>query len=247
MPILTMKRSLALTWLFVKEQLKEPVSLFWMIISPAATYYLLVYYRGGFSHSTSRYLENTSWFYAYVSSSVAFFGFSFYIIGRRESGFIRSFIYTMDAKLVFMLAQYLAYSLIALIYCAVFFGLTYFSFGPFEVFEFLHILGRFYVCYMLFSVFGILLSLLPLSFQNANTVFSVTSFVMLVLGVLSIRSESSVIDLVNVLNPLCLANSIMVGGVENNYFIVSGIFVLFIAIFLLSLRFLRINPVWSRY
>lgn len=247
MPIRTMKRSLALVWLFLKEQLKEPIAVFWMIVSPVSTYYLLTYYRAGLGVSVGSYLESTSWFYAYVSSSVAFFGFSFYIIGRRESGFIRSFIYTLGAKFVFMLAQYLAYSLIALIYGTVFFVLTYFSFGLFDLSDLLSVLVRFYVCYMLFSIFGILLSFLPMNFQNANTIFSVISFVMLALGVLGVRGESSIINFVNVFNPLCVANKIMLGGVLGNGFLVFCICVLFVAVFLLSLRFLRINPVWSRY
>lgn len=247
MPTRTIQRSLALVWLFLKEQLKEPVAFFWMIVSPVTAYYLLNYYRGGFAFPVGNYMESTSWFYAYVSSSVAFFGFSFYIIGRRESGFIRSFIYASDAKFIFMLAQYLAYSLIALIYCSVFFAFTCFSFGSFDVSDFLSVLVRFYVCYMLFSIFGILLSLLPMSFQNANTVFSIVSFVMLVLGVLSVRSKSSVINFVSFFNPLHAANQIMVGGVKENYCLVFGVCVLFVVIFLMSLRFLRINPVWSRY
>lgn len=106
MTAFTISRSFELTWLFVKEQLKEPVALFWIIVSPVATYYLLAYSRGELSPSGMSYLESTSWFHAYISSSVAFFGFSFYIVGRRESGFIRSFVYTSEAKLIFMLAQF---------------------------------------------------------------------------------------------------------------------------------------------
>lgn len=247
MPTRTMQRSLALAWLFLKEQLEEPVACFWMIVSPVTAYYLLNYFRGGFIFPTGTYLESTSWFYAYVSSSVAFFGFAFYIIGRRESGFVRSFIYAPDARFVFMLAQYLSYSLIALMYSSVFFALTYFSFGSFDVSDFWSVLVRFYVCYMLFSIFGILLSLLPVNFQNANTVFSVVSFVMLVLGVLGVRGKSSVINFVNFFNPLNVANQIMVGGIRENCFLVFGICVLFAVVFWVSLRFLRINPVWSRY
>lgn len=238
------KRSIALMRLFVKEQFKEPVALFWMIISPAATYYLLFYYKGVLVPSSSMYLESVSWFYAYISLSVAFFGFSFYIVGRRESGFIRSFIYMPDSRFVFMLAQYLAYSIIALTYGVVFYGVTYFPFGSFEVYDFLVILFRYYLCFMFFCIFGILLSLLPMNFQNANTAYSITSFAMLVLGVLGIRNDSYMIYIINMFNPLNIANNIMVGRVEGAYFLV---FLMFVVAFWLSLRFLRINPVWSRY
>jgi len=242
-----MQRSFALTWLFVKEQIKEPVALFWIIVSPAITYYLLAYSRGGFSPSGMTYLESTSWFHAYISSSVAFFGFSFYIVGRRESGFIRSFVYSSEARLIFMLAQFFAYSLIALIYCAAFYFLTYFNFGDFDVTGFLLVSSRFYICYVMFCVPGILFSLLPVNFQNANTIFSVASFAMLVLGIISVRELHPVLGVINGFNPLYIANKIMIGGVERYPVLISMILFSFIAVFLLSLRFFRINPVWSRY
>lgn len=247
MPVCTISRSLALALLFIKEQLKEPVALFWMIISPVTTYYLLTYSRGGLSPSGVSYIESTSWFYAYISSSVAFFGFSFYIVGRRESGYIRSFVYTSDAKLIFMVAQFLAYSLIALIYCATFYALTYFSFGSFNLSDLLQVISRFYICYILFVVPGILLGFLPLSFQNANTIFSIVSFLMLVFGILSAGGLHPVVEAVNKVNPLFVVNKLMVGGYEKYYILIFWIIGSFAAIFLLSLRFLRINPVWSRY
>ncbi len=243
----TLPRSFALALLFIKEQFKEPIALFWIIISPAAIFYLLAYSRGETYPFATSYIESTSWFYAYISSSVAFFGFAFYIIGRRESGFIRSFIYTPRAKCIFLLAQFFAYSWISLIYCAVFYYLTYFSFGAFELSEFLIILSRFYLCYVLFSIPGILLALLPINFQNANTIFSVASFIMLVLGMLSTRQPHPAIDLINTFNPLWLANQIMIGGFSKHEILISSTLLFFAGAFLLSLRFLRINPVWSRY
>ncbi|WP_432668287.1 ABC transporter permease [Pseudomonas umsongensis] len=247
MPMCTLSRSLALSGLFIKEQLKEPVALFWMIISPVVTYYLLAYSRGGFSASEVGYMESTSWFYAYISSSVAFFGFSFYIVGRRESGYIRSFVYTPDAKMVFMAAQFLAYSLVALIYSITFYALTYFSYGSFDVSDLWGVISRFYICYILFVIPGVLLGFLPLSFQNTSTVFSIASFIMLVLGILSIGDSYPVFDAVNEFNPLSVANQIMVGGYEKYSVLIFWIIGSFVAVFLLSLRFLRINPVWSRY
>ena len=192
-------------------------------------------------------MESTSWFYAYISSSVAFFGFSFYIVGRRESGYIRSFVYTPDAKMVFMAAQFLAYSLVALIYSITFYALTYFSYGSFDVSDLWGVISRFYICYILFVIPGVLLGFLPLSFQNTSTVFSIASFIMLVLGILSIGDSYPVFDAVNEFNPLSVANQIMVGGYEKYSVLIFWIIGSFVAVFLLSLRFLRINPVWSRY
>jgi ABC-2 type transport system permease protein len=242
-----LSRSIALAGLFVKEQLKEPIALFWIVVSPAVTYYLLAYSRGGFSPSGTSYLDSTSWFYAYISSSVAFYGFSFYIVGRRESGFTRSFIYTFESKLVFMLAQFFAYSIIAFIYYGVFYMLTCFNFGGFEMVQFFLIFFRFYLSFMLFCVPGLLLALLPINFQNANTIFSVVSFGMLALGIFSAGALRQDPGFIIRMNPLYLANKILAGGVEQNLVLVMGVFVVFVVTFLLSMRWLHINPVWSRY
>jgi ABC-2 type transport system permease protein len=240
-------RCLTLAALFVKEQLKEPIAIFWMIISPAAIFYLLSYSGGGFVNAEGSYLKSTAWFYAHISSNVAFFGFSFYIIGRRESGFIRSFVYASDAKFAFMLAQFFACSLISLMYCAVFYALTCFQFGGFKLFELLMVLPRFYISYIFFCVPGILLSLMPMSFQNSSTLFSMISFAMLVFSVLGMRNASHGLGVVDFLNPLYFASGLMESGFHYNYGFVLLALLLFVAVFLLALKFLRVNPVWSRY
>lgn len=94
-------RPALLAALFIKEQLREPVALFWTVVSPVVTYYLLTYARAPLSSEAVDYLSKTSWFYAFVSSNVALFGLAFYIVGRRESGFLRSFVYTDRTKFVF--------------------------------------------------------------------------------------------------------------------------------------------------
>ncbi|MNR48622.1 hypothetical protein D3C85_1678780 [compost metagenome] len=67
------------------------------------------------------------------------------------------------------------------------------------------------------------------------------------LGVLSVRDLHPVLDIIKRFNPLYIANQIMIGGVERHPVLILGVFFSFITVFLLSLRFLRINPVWSRY
>lgn len=92
--------------LFIKEQLREPVALLWTVVSPVVTYYVMTYVRAPLSGEAVDYLSGTSWFYAFVSSKVALFGLAFYIVGRRESGFLRSFVYTGRTKVVFLLGRF---------------------------------------------------------------------------------------------------------------------------------------------
>ncbi|KPA91313.1 hypothetical protein PF66_02196 [Pseudomonas asplenii] len=236
-----------LALLFIKEQLKEPIALFWIIISPCAAFYLLVLFKGeslAFSHD---YIQRTAWFYAYVASNVALFGFSFYIIGRRESGFIRSFVYNRKARLVFLIAQNLAYLTIATIYCATFYLSTRLPFESYSIREFSLILIRFQVNYLFFCSLGVLLALLPINFQNANTLLSAVSLVMLVLGLSRGVSENSMLAALNTSNPLWHASQLMALGLNQQYEWVLLSIVLFTVSMAISVKLLRINPVWSRY
>ena len=248
MPDHKIKRAVGLGLIFIKEQAKEPTAFFWTILSPAVLFYLLNYSRGNTPPYNTDYIAATSWFYAYISSSVAFFGFSFYIIGRRESGFIRSFIYKFESRVVFLLGQFFAYSLISILYCATFYCLTRPAFGSLFIEEILFISGRFYLCFLLFSIPGLLLTLPPITFQNANTLFSIAAFSMLILGIYGASSSlSGISSIIRCINPLAMANDILLQGAIDNKVLTFTIIIVFIGTLLSTLRLLRINPVWSRY
>ncbi|ROM69484.1 ABC transporter permease [Pseudomonas brassicacearum] len=235
-------RSAKLAILFLKEQFKEPTAILWTIISPCLFYYLLRYTNEHQSKLNPDYVEDSAWFYAYIASSVGLFGFSLYIIGRRESGFVRSFIYSTDSKIVFLTAQLLSYSLIAIIYCCTFYALTKMFSGEFHGLELLNIATRFYACFLIFCSIGLLLTLLPLTFQNSSTLFSIILFTMIALGF-----ANPIIDDIGYLNPLQTAKNIMRTGLLNNIEIVIISITTLIATLLFSMKHLRINPIWSRY
>ncbi|OIN45832.1 ABC transporter permease [Pseudomonas azotoformans] len=240
-------RPAVLAALFIKEQLREPVALLWTVVSPVVTYYLITYARAPLSGEAVDYLSGTSWFYAFVSSNVALFGLAFYIVGRRESGFLRSFVYTGRTKVVFLFGQFLAYSVVSIVYCSVFYMLTRMYSGGLDSAEYLMIVGRFYVCFLLFSIPALLLTLVPLGFQNASTLFSILSLLMLAVGIVSMGSVSPLLTVVNFFNPLWWANKIMLGGVVECALLVWVVTLSLLLLFLVLCRFLLINPVWSRY
>ncbi|WP_017528390.1 hypothetical protein [Pseudomonas fluorescens] len=242
-----LSKPVLLALLFIKEQLKEPVALFWTVISPVVTYYLIAYTRAPVMWGAGEYLSNTSWFYAFVASSVALFGLAFYIVGRRESGFLRSFVYTGRTKVIFLAGQFLAYSIVSILYCSVFYLLTRYSFGAVDIAEYLVVVGRFYVCFLLFSIPSLLLTLVPVGFQNASTVFSMLSLGMLALGIVSIGSLNSTLALVRFFNPMWWANRVMLVGVTECGWVVVVVVVCLVLSWVLMFRFLLINPVWSRY
>lgn len=245
------RRSATLAFLFLKEQFKEPTAVLWTIISPSLLFYLLNHTKKNEQIQHLNYVAESAWFYAYIAASVGLFGFSLYIIGRRESGFIRSFIHTNHSKIIFLTGQLLSYSCIALIYCCIFYALTNALWGDFEIFELFNIALRFYVCFVIFCSLGLLLTLLPINFTNSNTIFSVLLFTMVALGIASpsasAESSSAFLQLLNDLNPLHAAYKVMRDGLGGNIHILVISTTVLAGTFLFSMRHLRINPVWSRY
>jgi ABC-2 type transport system permease protein len=240
-------RATQLAFIFIKEQLKEPTAFFWTLLSPSAIFYLLNYTRNRTFVFESNYIETTSWFYAYIASNVALFGLAFYIIGRRESGYIRSFIYTLESRVVFLMAKLMAYSCISIFYCVAFYCLTRVAFGTPDFEELYLIVFRFYSCFLCFSIPALLLTLLPCNFQGANTLFSILSFSMLILGIYGADMPQDAPSLIHLLNPLWLAKNTMILGIWHTPGIVTCITLLFVFNFALTTHQLRINPVWSRY
>lgn len=217
------------------------------MISPCALFYFFAITRQAPDYFESDYISASAWFYAYVSSSVALFGFAFYIIGRRESGFIRSFIYSKKSKNAFVFSHFLAYSVISVFYCLTFYLVTKIPFGNYDFIEVSTLIIRFYICFIMFCSFGTILTLLPINFQNSNTLLSVLSFFMLIFGVIGASELSTFIHTINLANPLAIANQIMANDLNfNKSIIVLIIFSAIMSAFIL-LRYLRINPVWSRY
>lgn len=244
-------RSTKLALLLLKEQFKEPTAILWTIISPSLLFYLINHANNPEKNPDFNYMEGSSWFYGYIAASVGLFGFALYIVGRRESGFIRSFIYTSTSKIIFLAGQFLSYSVIAMIYCCTFYLLTKMFFGKLQASELFDIVVRFYACFLIFCTIGLILTLLPINFQNSSTIFSILLFTMIALGVASSGTTPEntfpLADQINLLNPLHLANKIMRSGIQENIeTLVISMTTLTITL-LFSMRHLRINPVWSRY
>lgn len=246
MNISTITRTLKLTRLFLREQLREPISLLWTLISPTALFYLLTYNSMPLSTGTDDYIKSTAGFYAYIAATVAFFGVAFYIIGRRESGFIRSFIYSTEAKSIFLASHLSCYFVAASLYCVTFYLVTKPDFGNYSLSEFAGILYRFLTCFILFCSPALLLANRRLKFQTANTVISMIIFTLVLLTLLSARVQSSAFSFLNIINPLLLSKNIMAGQVPALPLVASFSGILVIT-FACLVRTLQINPVWSRY
>lgn len=233
--------------ILIKEQVKEPISFLWILLSPCAIFYFFTFTRGKYLQLEANYMTESAWYYAYVAMSVSFFGFSFYIIGRRESGFVRSFIYTVRSRSIFLAAQLSAYSLISILYCSALYVTTKPLYGDYNFYEFLLLLVRFYCCFLLFCIFGLAFTLVRVNFQNASTILSASSFAMLATTVIDSIKPTSITAWVNAINPLNFAYQIMAITESRLLYIYLLVIIALAMTTIFSIYFFRTNPVWSRY
>ncbi|MGJ7518476.1 ABC transporter permease [Pseudomonas baetica] len=240
-------RTLTLAGIFIKEQTKEPISLIWIMISPCALFYFFAATKQDTGYFQNNYISTSAWFYAYVASSVALFGFTFYIIGRRESGFIRSFVYSKKSRIIFICSHFLAYSIISIAYCCTFYLATKPPFGNYDIVEILIIICRFYTCFLMLCSFGVIFTILPINYQNSNTLLSACSFFMLIFGVVGANNPNGVFGTINSVNLLTISSQLMTENLDQNKLTLVLIALSTTSSTFVLLKHLKINPVWSRY
>ncbi len=244
-PITLFRRLSSLSLILLKEQLKEPTALLWSIVSPCAFYLMLQSSTATDDLSFEAYLPKAAWFLAYLSATTAFFGMSFYLIGRRESGFVRSFIYTRNTIRLFLCAHITTHLVVSLLYATVFYGITRSVFGTPRWAEYGHVLSAYVVSYLAFASVGLLVSLLPLTFSGANTLFSILSFAMLTSGYVGAQQTGSAANAGLTYNPLMVCTRLFMAPIELH--VVVGELVMFGVCACATACLFRVQPVWSRY
>lgn len=239
-------RSIAiLSRILVKEQFKEPMALLWTLGYPSAVFYLMIFSKAEGSAGQVSYAQHTAWYFAYVSCTVAFFSFTLYLVGRRESGFVRSFIYSRYSQRHFLASHFLACSLLSIFYCAGLYLGTRLLFGDYDFEEFIAIFVRYYVCFILFCSMGLLIALLPLNFQNTNTLLSIGSFAMLGIGLVESVRGDTWLKTVDTANPMTYAITIMLTEPDPSR--IARVIAIFTSSAVLSALLFRVNPVWGRH
>lgn len=235
-------RIIRLTKILLKEQLSEPISFIWILASPAAMFYFLRS-RTAMLDTNESYLGYAGWFYGYVAATVAMFGFSYYLIGRRESGFVRCFIYHRLAMSYYMLAHFIAYSCVAIVYAVLFYLVTKPAYGSYNLDEALILARRFYTAFL--SVVGLasIASLLPLKFNTAGIFFSVVSLSMIAISGEQLGNQPT--SIAYMMNPLLFLERIVTGAADSSI-VAFALFANLITL-VFTVVFFRINPVWNRY
>ncbi|MDZ5601982.1 hypothetical protein SJI00_04200 [Pseudomonas sp. RP23018S] len=229
----------------IKEQTREPMAVLWTIIYPCVLYVMLQRTKTDSALAATDYLATSAWFYTYLAATNAFFGLSLYLIGRRESGFVRSFIYRPEAIKIFLIAHVMTHIGVALVYASIFYGVTRSMLGMLSVAEYVQVIIGYLLSYWVFASVGLLIALLPIKYSSANTLFSIISFFMLTSTFVgALYGDSGLVGLMSY-SPLALC-AVFFDGVTNVWTAL-GIAALFIGSVLIVGRFFRVHPVWGRY
>ncbi|WEZ87156.1 MULTISPECIES: ABC transporter permease [Pseudomonas] len=228
------------------EQLREPTALLWSAIAPCLLFLLTRGHTDATPGRDDAYIHSASWFFSYISANVAFFGFSFYLVGRRESGFTRSFIYQRGAIGRFLVSHFVSYSVVSVLYALLFYLVTKWLYGQYLIIELLYVIACFYTSFMIFSCIGLAVAALPIKFNTASTLFSLLSFLMLLSGYLGATqmrlSPQSVVSF----NPLHLNRMIFTNEIPLLASFCMALAALLTGLYITGRHF-RIQPVWSRY
>lgn len=238
-------RILGVSIILFKEQFREPITILWTLVAPCMLYVISRGSAGTLALSEGEYALSSSWFFTYLSASTAFFGLGFYLIGRRESGFVRSFIYKAKSIRIFVAAHVSTHVVVSLVYASFFYLATRTLYGVPAIAEYAKIMLAYLFSYMAFASLGLIISLLPMKFSSASTVFSVLSFLMLTSGYMGgVYKESSFGGVIQY-SPLALMSALFS---QPLHFRVVG---LILGCFGVSLycviRYFRVHPVWGRY
>lgn len=244
-PITRTKQILMITKVLILEHLREPTALLWTAAAPCLMFILLRQSRSLAAPPDSLYISSAAWFYAYIAANVAFFGLGFYLIGRRESGFVRSFIYQREAIALFLTSHAVSYTLVSVVYSSFFYFISKPLYGSYSLSELLYLTATFYTSYLIFSCIGLAIAAMPIKFSTAGTLFSLLSFLMLLSGYLG-TTQDELTHWSTLINPLHLSTRIITGEIPLTISFLTA-FAISTAGLYATGKLFRIHPIWSRY
>ncbi len=235
-----------LTRLFIIEQIREPLALFWSLLAPPLLFlFLNIDALGTGVTSPEWYKQQASWYLSYLALSVSLFGFAMYIIGRRESGFLKSFIQGNAGKNLFLCSQLLASFLLSVVYSIIFIAITTTIYEVDLLRSIILLLPPFFIVSILFIWSAIFLSVFPITFSNANSFVSIIFTMMLIFSIASFKSDIDYIEYLNFFNPLSIATQYLSNKEFQSIESIGAATILLILGCYGAIK-MKIEPVWNR-
>jgi len=231
--------------ILVVEQLREPIAVFWSLLAPVAFLTLSAYHAGGFVLSPEQWVDKLGIGLAYVGITMSLFTFGMYLIGRRESGFVRSFLTSAIRRRRFVFVQYAASYFTLLTYGAIY-GLIaslLVEGVAWQAFLLMYVRFAVFSAAMMFGTIGV--AILPLTFQSASSVMSMLLMVVVVSGLATFGMMGS--SVLVYVNPFNSGATFIAKGVVDDTLLaaLTAQAMLLAALGCAGLRWQKVNPEWS--
>ena len=207
-------------------------------MSPTVLFFFLHFNEIELHYGDTAWLgKQISWFVGYISFSVVLFNYCLYLVGRRESGFIATFVHNMDGRLLFIRSQLIASLIMSILYVFFFIlvVLTGFQASP-DYQIVMIILKSIYInAFMMVSL--TFMASFRVTFQTASTIYSVLITVCMVSGIVSL-------NWINQVNPIAIYSTILQSDQELSLMTIFFYSIMLIISIISALTF-KTEPVWS--
>jgi ABC-2 type transport system permease protein len=201
---------------------------------------------GGSTFSAELYIDRAAWCLAYIALFVAATGFGLYLVGRRESGFVRAFLDSPARRGRFLVAQYLASMIMAMGYGLAFLAITAYTLTDIGMTPLLVLLAKYTMTVACFMFGAIFIAALPLTFRSASSIMSAFMTIAVVAGVASQAARAAPNPVLLYLNPFCAAAHFMTDAIAEAMVVpvLAAQVLMSAALGAYGLWRLRVNPEW---
>lgn len=231
--------------IFFMEQVRTPFSLVWTIMSPTVLFFFLHFNEIELHTGDTSWLRGqVSWFLGYISFSVVLFNYCLYLTGRRESGFIATFVHDMSGRLLFIRSQLIASLTMSVVYVCFFVGVVFAGFQAEPDYLTVLMVIKTLSINALMMTSMTFLSSLRITFQTASTIYSVLITVCMVFGIVSLKYDHGFISWFNKINPIIVYSTLI--DAQKSLSLLTIIFYgILCMLSLIAAMTFRIEPVWS--
>lgn len=237
--------TLKMTFIFLMEQIRSPLSIMWTIMSPCVLFFFLHFNEIEEHFGDALWIEHQiSWFVGYISFSVVLFNYCLYLTGRRESGFIATFVHSMEGRLLFIRSQLTASLIMSVLYVIFFIAVVFIGFQTLPGYQ-TGILILKTICINIVMMASLtFMASFRVTFQTASTIYSVLITVCMVLGIVSLKYNSGLVYWINLINPIAIYSTLLHAG-NTVSFITILVYSLMFILSLFSAMTFKTEPVWS--
>ncbi|EAW1476932.1 protein mcbE [Salmonella enterica subsp. enterica] len=237
--------TIKMTIIFLMEQIRTPFSLLWTVMSPTVLFFFLHFNEMEIHYGDTPWLsKQISWFVGYISFSVVLFNYCLYLTGRRESGFIATFVHNLEGRLLFIRSQLIASLIMSIFYVCFFILVVLLGFQAKPDSQIVIIILKSIEINAFLMVSLTFIASFRVTFQTASTIYSVLITICMVSGIVSLKYNEGIIYWINQVNPIAIYSTILQPDQELSLITIFFYSTMFIVSLISAITF-KTEPVWS--